>query len=111
MVEWLKLIDSRIGVEARDDAEDGDEVLDGKVAFMLDSYPRDIVYPAQAEVIPAYIPPRVDPLSTDSITYLRAALENPENKIRVIIFCNPHNPLATAYPRKMIVEYVRLAEE
>ncbi|KAG8731879.1 hypothetical protein FRC10_001391, partial [Ceratobasidium sp. 414] len=81
------------------------------MCMRADSYPRDIVYPAQAKIIPAYIPPSVDPLSTDTLSYLRASLGNPENKIRVIIFCNPHNPLATAYPQQMIIEYARLAEE
>ncbi|KAG8794544.1 hypothetical protein FRC12_023753 [Ceratobasidium sp. 428] len=89
--------------------EPGDGVLMATPYY--DSYPRDIVYPAQAKVIPAYIPPTIDPLSTDSLPYLRAVLEEPENKIRALIFCNPHNPLATAYPQQMIVEYARLAEE
>ncbi|KAG9119547.1 hypothetical protein FRC07_005388 [Ceratobasidium sp. 392] len=89
--------------------EPGDGVLMATPYY--DSYPRDIVYPAQAKVIPAYIPSSVDPLSTDSLPYLRAALEKPENRIRVIIFCNPHNPLAASYPRQMILEYARLAKE
>ncbi|KAG8721141.1 hypothetical protein FRC08_015439 [Ceratobasidium sp. 394] len=89
--------------------EPGDGVLMATPYY--DSYPRDIVYPAQAKVVPAYIPPSVDPLSAGSLSYLRAALENPESKIRAILFCNPHNPLATAYPQQMIIEYARLAEE
>ncbi|KAG8722271.1 hypothetical protein FRC08_004896 [Ceratobasidium sp. 394] len=35
MVEQFKFIDSRIGAEAKDDIEFGDEVLGGKVVFML----------------------------------------------------------------------------
>ncbi|KAG8722270.1 hypothetical protein FRC08_004895 [Ceratobasidium sp. 394] len=89
--------------------EPGDGVLMATPYY--DSYPRDIVYPAQAKVVPAYIPPLVDPLLTDSLSYLRVALENPENKIRAIMFCNPHNPLAAAYSQQMIIEYARLAEE
>ncbi|KAG9126244.1 hypothetical protein FRC07_004298 [Ceratobasidium sp. 392] len=89
--------------------EPGDGVLMATPYY--DSYPRDIVYPAQAKVIPAYIPSSVDPLSTDSLPYLRAALEKSENRIRIIIFCNPHNPLDTSYPRQMIIEYAHLAEE
>ncbi|KAG8718186.1 hypothetical protein FRC09_013039, partial [Ceratobasidium sp. 395] len=89
--------------------EPGDGVLMATPYY--DSYPRDIVYPAQANVIPAYIPSTIDPLSTDTLPYLRAALEKSENEIRAIIFCNPHNPLATAYPQRMIIEYARLAEE
>ncbi|KAJ1299858.1 hypothetical protein OPQ81_002652 [Rhizoctonia solani] len=76
-----------------------------------DSYPRDIVYPAQARVIPAYVPADVDPLSKESIPYLRKELENPANRIKVMVLCNPHNPLANAYPEEVIVEYARLAEE
>ncbi|CCO36081.1 1-aminocyclopropane-1-carboxylate synthase-like protein 1 Short=ACC synthase-like protein 1 [Rhizoctonia solani AG-1 IB] len=76
-----------------------------------DSYPRDIVYPAQAKVIPAYVPADIDPLSQDSISYLRKELENTENRIKVIMLCNPHNPLANAYPEEMVVEYAKLAEE
>ncbi|QRV85623.1 aminotransferase class I and II protein [Ceratobasidium sp. AG-Ba] len=87
----------------------GDGVL--MATQLTDSYPRDIVYPAQAKVVPAYIPPSVNPLSKDTIPYLRKELENPENKIRAIIFCNPHNPLANAYPEEIIVEHARLAEE
>ncbi|CAE6474532.1 unnamed protein product, partial [Rhizoctonia solani] len=76
-----------------------------------DSYPRDIVYPAQARVIPAYVPADIDPLSKETIPYLRKELENSANRIRVIILCNPHNPLANAYPEEMLVEYAKLAEE
>ncbi|GAB1527065.1 hypothetical protein RhiTH_010240 [Rhizoctonia solani] len=76
-----------------------------------DRYPRDIIYPAQANVIPAHVPADVDPLSKESIPYLRKELDNVENKIKVIILCNPHNPLANAYPEEMIIEYAKLAEE
>ncbi|CAE6374330.1 unnamed protein product [Rhizoctonia solani] len=77
----------------------------------IDSYPRDVVYPAQAKVVPAYVPATVDPLSKESIPYLRKELENPANKIRVIVLCNPQNPLANAYPEEMIIEYAKLAQE
>ncbi|CUA71818.1 1-aminocyclopropane-1-carboxylate synthase-like protein 1 [Rhizoctonia solani] len=76
-----------------------------------DFYPRDIVYPAQAKVVPAYVPATVDPLSKETIPYLRKELENPANKIRVIMLCNPQNPLANAYPEEMIIEYAKLAQE
>ncbi|CAE6369507.1 unnamed protein product [Rhizoctonia solani] len=74
-------------------------------------YPRDVVYSAQAKVIPAYVPADVDPLSKDSIPYLRKELKDAEKKIKVIMLCNPHNPLANAYPQEMIIEYAKLAEE
>ncbi|CAE6487150.1 unnamed protein product [Rhizoctonia solani] len=76
-----------------------------------DSYPRDIVYPAQAKAVPAYVPATVDPLSKESIPYLRKELENAANRIRVIVLCNPQNPLANAYPEEMIIEYAKLAQE
>jgi hypothetical protein len=55
------------------------------MAICVDSYPRDIIYPAQAKVVAAYVPTSVNPLSIDSIPYLRAALEKSNNKIRVIL--------------------------
>ncbi|KAH7333013.1 pyridoxal phosphate-dependent transferase [Rhizoctonia solani] len=76
-----------------------------------DSYPRDIVYPAQAKVVAAHVPADVDPLSKGIIPYMRKELEDSDNKIRVIILCNPQNPLANAYPEEMVVEYAKLAEE
>ncbi|KAG8690716.1 hypothetical protein FRC11_009575 [Ceratobasidium sp. 423] len=89
--------------------EVGDGVLVATPYY--DSYPRDIVYPAQAKVVPARVPADVDPLSKEIIPYLRKELENPENKIKVIMLCNPQNPLANAYPEEMVVEYAKLAEE
>ncbi|KAL5637342.1 hypothetical protein ACGC1H_001099 [Rhizoctonia solani] len=89
--------------------EAGDGVLMSTTA--IDSYPRDIVYPAQAKVVPAYVPADVDSLSKESIPYLRKELENSANKIRVIMLCNPHNPLANAYPEEMMIEYAKLAQE
>jgi hypothetical protein len=54
------------------------------MAICADGYPRDIVYPAQAKVVAAHVPTSVNPLSMDSIPYLRATLEKADNKIRVI---------------------------
>ncbi|KEP45535.1 1-aminocyclopropane-1-carboxylate synthase-like protein, partial [Rhizoctonia solani 123E] len=87
------------------------EAGDGVLMSTANSYPRDIVYPAQAKVIPAHVPADVDPLSKESIPYLRKELENSGNKIRVIMLCNPHNPLANAYPEEMVIEYAKLAQE
>ncbi|KAG9124277.1 hypothetical protein FRC07_012158 [Ceratobasidium sp. 392] len=81
--------------------EPGDGVLMATPYY--DSYPRDIIYPAQANVIPAYIPSSVDPLSTESLPYLRAALENPENRIRVIVFCLDIQTLAGCNPSRVHV--------
>jgi hypothetical protein len=50
-----------------------------------DTYPRDIVYPAQARVAPAHIPATVDPLSLDAMKYVRSTLEVKDNRVRVII--------------------------
>ncbi|KAF8601079.1 PLP-dependent transferase [Ceratobasidium sp. AG-I] len=70
-----------------------------------------IEYPAQAKIVAAHVPSSVNSLSGDAIQYLRLALEDPSNKIRVILLCNPHNPLAAAYPKDAIIAYAQLAEE
>ncbi|KZP07798.1 PLP-dependent transferase [Athelia psychrophila] len=77
-------------------------------------YPRDIVYPARAVPVAGHIPAHVDPLSTESISYLRSSIirSNEEGtKIKMLLFCNPHNPLAQAYPKESIIQYAQLAEE
>ncbi|KAF8601084.1 PLP-dependent transferase [Ceratobasidium sp. AG-I] len=70
-----------------------------------------IEYPAQAKIVAAHVPSSVNPLSAGAIQYLRSALEDPSNKIRVILLCNPHNPLAAAYPKDVIIAYAKLAEQ
>ena len=79
-----------------------------------DEYRRDIIYPARAKVVLAHIPADADPLSFECIPYLRAVLESSQSsgtRIRVLILCNPHNPLARAYPVETVLAYARLAEE
>ena len=62
----------------------------------------------------AHIPADADSLSFECIPYLRAVLESSQSsgtRIRVLILCNPHNPLADAYPVETTLAYARLAEE
>lgn len=77
-------------------------------------YPRDIIYPARAKVVAAHIPPDVDSLGVDSMKYVRDTIEQSNSagiRVRVLILCNPHNPLAKAYPVETIIEYAKVAEE
>lgn len=36
---------------------------------------------------------------------------NPENRIRAVIVCNPHNPVGRCYDREALLEYGRFAEK
>ncbi|KAF8601104.1 PLP-dependent transferase [Ceratobasidium sp. AG-I] len=85
----------------------GDGVLMSTVRYFAGL----VEYPAQAKIVAARVPSSVDPLSVEAIKYLRSSLEDSSNKIRVILLCNPHNPLAAAYPKDAIIAYAKLAEE
>ncbi|GJE91544.1 aspartate aminotransferase like domain-containing protein [Phanerochaete sordida] len=92
--------------------DEGDGVL--LTAPFYDDYRRDVIYPARAKVILARVPPEVDSLSLASISYLRTAIQESEQsgtRIRVLLLCNPHNPLARAYPTETVLAYAALAEE
>ena len=84
------------------------------VACFSDDYTRDILYPARAKVVPAVIPQDVDPMSVDALKYAAETFVASKQKginIRVIILCNPHNPLARCYPVETIVAYAKFAQE
>lgn len=92
--------------------DEGDGVL--LTTPFYDDYRRDIVYPARAKVVLADVPPDVDALSLDCIPYLRSTIlksHQDGTRIRVLLLCNPHNPLARAYPAETITAYALLAEE
>ncbi|KII84198.1 hypothetical protein PLICRDRAFT_374221 [Plicaturopsis crispa FD-325 SS-3] len=77
-------------------------------------YIRDIVYPAHAKQVPAPIPKDVDPLGLESIEHIRDAIRRSNaagTTIRVLILCNPHNPLANAYPIDTVKAYAKTAQE
>lgn len=65
-------------------------------------------------------PPELDSLSVEVAPLLRQYIQDQlvtiakkqsNMKIRVLMLCNPHNPLARVYPKETIVEYARIAEE
>ncbi|EKM52149.1 uncharacterized protein PHACADRAFT_262659 [Phanerochaete carnosa HHB-10118-sp] len=92
--------------------DEGDGVL--LTAPFYDDYRRDIIYPARAKVILAHVPPEVDSLSLDCIPYLRSAIHTSQQngtRVRVLLLCNPHNPVARAYPAETVLAYATLAEE
>ncbi|KAH7927176.1 PLP-dependent transferase [Leucogyrophana mollusca] len=78
------------------------------------SFPRDSGYHARVKLVAAHIPRDVDPLSLAAIEYISAAVEASNasgTRIRVVILCNPHNPLARVYPKETILAYATLAEK
>lgn len=86
----------------------------------LADYIRDIVYPAQAVPMIVPTPSELDSLSVEVVPLLRQYIQDQlaiiakkqsHMKIRVLMLCNPHNPLARVYPKETIVEYARIAEE
>ncbi|WWC65704.1 uncharacterized protein I303_108325 [Kwoniella dejecticola CBS 10117] len=79
-----------------------------------DDYVRDIKYPAQAQLVLAHIPPDVDPLSIDVIPFLQERLESSAKEgvhVKVVILCNPHNPIPRCHPRETIEGYISLARQ
>ncbi|KAH7103114.1 PLP-dependent transferase [Auriculariales sp. MPI-PUGE-AT-0066] len=77
-------------------------------------YPRDIIYPGRAVVVPAHIPADIDTLSPAAIPYIESTIAlslSTNNHVRVLLVCNPHNPLGAAYPVETLVGYARLAEK
>ncbi|KAH7927596.1 PLP-dependent transferase [Leucogyrophana mollusca] len=79
-----------------------------------DSFARESEYHAQVKLVAAHIPRDVDPLSLAAIKYTSAAIEASNasgTRIRVVILCNPHNPLARVYPKETILAYATLAEK
>lgn len=87
---------------------------EGLYTRCLADYRRDIIYPARAKVVHTHLPPGVDALSPEAIPYLRdtiIASKASGTQIRVLLLCNPHNPLACAYPVESIAAYAVLAEE
>ncbi|EIW83723.1 PLP-dependent transferase [Coniophora puteana RWD-64-598 SS2] len=58
------------------------------------------------------IPPEVDPLSPEVVSYLEQRIKEEKQKpIRALILCNPHNPLGRVYPKETIIAYAKLAEK
>ncbi|KII84100.1 hypothetical protein PLICRDRAFT_179782 [Plicaturopsis crispa FD-325 SS-3] len=89
--------------------DDGDGVLIATPYYA--DYVRDIVYPARAKLVAAPIPQEIDPLAPECITYLEDAIERSSaagTPIRVLVLCNPHNPLARAYPLDTVKAYAKI---
>uniref|UniRef100_A0A0W0EV08 Aminotransferase class I/classII large domain-containing protein n=1 Tax=Moniliophthora roreri TaxID=221103 RepID=A0A0W0EV08_MONRR len=77
-------------------------------------YVRDIVYPARAVAVGVHIPPEVNPLSPAVVPFIRNEFEGRKSRgenTTAVILCNPHNPIAQAYPVETIQAYAALAEE
>ncbi|KAH7905773.1 PLP-dependent transferase [Hygrophoropsis aurantiaca] len=78
------------------------------------TYPRETSYHARAKLVPARIPRDIDPLSLAAIPYISDTIETANAngiRARVLILCNPHNPLARAYPVETILAYTSLAQK
>lgn len=72
------------------------------------------MYPAKAQTVVAHVPAGVDSLQPEALKYAAEAIEQSKEKgvrVRVLILCNPHNPLARAYPLQTILAYARFAEQ
>lgn len=77
-------------------------------------YPRDVVYPARGRVVPAHIPANVDSLSVAAIPYIEDTIQKSNaagTRVKVLLVCNPHNPLGRAYPEDTLRAYAELAEK
>lgn len=77
-------------------------------------YPRDVVYPARGRVVPSHIPANVDSLSVAAIPYIEDTIQKSNaagTRVKVLLVCNPHNPLGRAYPEDTLRAYAELAEK
>ncbi|KAJ7250613.1 PLP-dependent transferase [Mycena rebaudengoi] len=76
-----------------------------------DEYARDIVHPARAVVVLPGIPRESDSLSLEVLPYLEKKLLETDMKIKVLILCNPHNPIPQVISREVVEGYARLAQK
>ncbi|KAJ7195878.1 PLP-dependent transferase [Mycena rebaudengoi] len=72
---------------------------------------RDIVHPARAVVVLPGIPRESDSLSLEVLPYLEKKLLETDMKIKVLILCNPHNPIPQVISREVVEGYARLAQK
>lgn len=82
--------------------------------LMEDDYPRDIIFPARAVSVLAHIPAKVDSLSVNVLPYIRARIVKSREEgvpIKVLLLCNPHNPIPQCYPLETIRGYLDIARE
>ncbi|KAJ6627706.1 PLP-dependent transferase [Mycena sp. CBHHK59/15] len=78
-----------------------------------DEYVRDIVHPGLSVLVRTDIPPDVDSLSMDVFPFLEEKLlaSDAEGvKIKVLLLCNPHNPLPQVIPSDVVKGYALFAQ-
>lgn len=69
------------------------------------------MHPARAVVVLPGIPRESDSLSLEVLPYLEKKLLETDVKIKVLILCNPHNPIPQVISREVVEGYARLAQK
>ncbi|KAF4461894.1 1-aminocyclopropane-1-carboxylate synthase [Fusarium albosuccineum] len=77
------------------------------------SFPEDLAARARVEVIPVSLE-HVDPFSERAVAAYEEAMVAAEKKgikVRVLLLCNPHNPLGRCYTREALVGYMQFCQK